>query len=202
VVYSSPWAWNDVVASWSWPDHVGEPVVIEVYADADEIELLLNGRSIGKAPAGRDHRYRAEFETTYEPGELVAVAWRDGDEVGRTTLRSADGPVALDLMVDRTEIAADPSDLAYVAITVVDGGGALQNSRDRAVTVAVDGAGVLQGLGSANPVTEERFIESTCTTFDGRALAVIRPIDEGVITVTVTADGCEPQTARIEARSM
>jgi len=202
VVYSSPWAWNDVVASWSWPGHVGEPVVIEVYADADEIELLLNGRSIGKAPAGRDHRYRAEVETTYEPGELVAVAWRDGDEVGRTTLRSADGPVALDLMVDRTEIAADPSDLAYVAITVVDGGGALQNSRDRAVTVAVDGAGVLQGLGSANPVTEERFIESTCTTFDGRALAVIRPIDEGVITVTVTADGCEPQTARIEARSM
>src|SRR6185436_2472103 len=81
IVHSSPWGWSDVVESWSWPEHVDAPVTIEVYADGDELELLLNERSLGKAPVGRDHRYRAEFETTYEPGELVAVAWRDGTEV-------------------------------------------------------------------------------------------------------------------------
>jgi len=199
VAYASPWAWSDVVASWSWPYQVGAPVTVEVYADADEVELLLNQRSIGKAPAGRDQRYRAEFETTYEPGELVAVAWRDGVELGRTTLRSAAGPVVLDVATDRSEIAAEPSDLAYVAITLVDDAGALQNAHDREVSVSVDGPAVLQGLGSANPATEERFGDSTCTTFDGRALAVIRPIGAGTITATVTADGCEPQTVRIEA---
>jgi beta-galactosidase len=68
--------------------------------------------------------------------------------------------------------------------------------------VTVDGPGVLQGLGSANPVTEESFTDSTCTTFDGRALAVIRPTGEGSITVTITADGCDTQHARIEARSL
>jgi len=200
VAYSSPWAWSDVVASWSWPDHVGVPVTIEVYADADEVELLLNGRSLGKAPGGRDHRYRAEFETAYEPGELVAVAWRDGAELGRTTLRSADGPVRLQVDADRREGDATPFDLASLAIAVVDDAGEIQNTLDRAVTVTVDGPGVLQGLGSANPVTEERFTDSTCTTFDGRALAVIRPTGAGTISVTVTADGCNPATVSVEAR--
>jgi len=201
IVHSSPWGWSDVVGSWSWPDHIGRPTVIEVYADADEVELLLNGRSLGKAPAGRAHRYRAEFEVAYEPGELVAVARRDGDEIGRTSLVSANGPVELAVDVDRAEIIANPSDLAYVAITLVDDAGALCNTLDREVTVTVDGPGGLQGLGSANPVTEERFTESTCTTFDGRALAVIRPTGVGTITVTVAADGCESQAAAIEAQA-
>ena len=70
-------------SSWSWAGHEGAPVVVEVYADADEVELLVNGRSLGRQPAGAEHRFRAEFETTYEPGELEAVAWRDGEEIGR-----------------------------------------------------------------------------------------------------------------------
>ncbi len=92
VVHQSPWAWNDVVSSWSWAGHEGAPVTVEVYADADEVELLLDGRSLGRGPAGAANRFRAEFETTYEPGVLEAVAWRDGKEVGRTSLRSAAGP--------------------------------------------------------------------------------------------------------------
>ena len=199
VVHSSPWAWSDVVSSWSWPDHIGQAVVVEVYADADEVELLLNEHSLGKAPAGRDHRYRAQFDTEYEPGELVAVALRDGVEIGRTSLVSATGPVQLALDVDLTAISAHAFDLAYVAITLVDGAGSLANTADRAVTVTVDGPGVLQGLGSANPVTEERFTDTTCTTFDGRALAVIRPTAAGTITVTVAADGCTSQFVTIEA---
>jgi beta-galactosidase len=200
VVHSSPWAWTDVVGSWSWPDHVGKPVTVEVYADGDEVELLLDGRSIGRAPAGREHRYRAEFELTYEPGELVAIARRDGKELGRTALRAADGSVLLEVAADRSEIAADPSDLAYVTITFADADGSLANTADRRVEVAVDGPGVLQGLGSADPATEESFTGRACTTFDGRALAVIRPTGAGTITVTVAADGCDPQTVRIGAR--
>ena len=198
-MHSSPWAWCDVVGSWSWPDHIGSPVVIEVYADADEVEVLLSGRSLGTAPVGRGARYRAEFETEYEPGELVAVARRDGEEIGRASLVSATGPVEVAVDVDLTTIRAHAFDLAYVAITLVDASGSLYNTLDRAVTVTIDGPGMLQGLGSANPVTEERFTDTTCTTFDGRALAVIRPTGAGTITVTVEADGCEPRSVAIEA---
>ena len=64
----------------------------------------------------------------------------------------------------------------------------------------VDGPGVLQALGSANPATEEGFTETSCTTFDGRALAVVRPTGAGQITVRATAEGCEPQQVVIDAR--
>ena len=200
IAHASPWAWPDLVSSWTWPSHEGAPVTVEVYADADEVELLLDGRSLGRQPAGPDHRYRAAFEATYEPGALEAVATRDGEEVGRSALRTATGPVQLQLSADRSEISADPSDLAYVTLELVDDAGSLHTASDRRITVAVDGPGALQGLGSGHPSSSESFTTSECTTFDGRALAVVRPTGGGAITVAASADGCEPQTVRIDAR--
>jgi beta-galactosidase len=200
VSHASPWAWPDVVSSWSWAGHEGAPVTVDVYADAEEVELLLDGRSLGRAPAGQQHRFRATFETVYEPGVLEAVARRDGDETGRTSLRSASEPVVLGASVDRTAIRADPSDLAYVSLGLVDREGSIHTTAGRRVTVSVDGPGVLQGLGSASPCTEEGFTATSCTTFDGRALAVVRPTGAGTIVLTASAEGCEPQTVRIEAR--
>ncbi|CAI7976517.1 beta-galactosidase [Frankia sp. Hr75.2] len=193
------WSWSDSVSSWSWNGHEGRPVRLEVYSAADEIELLINGRRVGTAPAGEKNRFRAEFETVYEPGEIVAVAYTGGRETGRTSLRSATGEVHLDAATDRTRITADDTDLAYVALTLVDGAGNLYNTADRKVAVEVTGPAVLQGFGSADPRTTENFFDTVRTTFDGRALAVIRPTAPGSITVTATAEGCEPSTVRIEA---
>ncbi len=164
------------------------------------MELLLDGRSLGSQPAGAEHRFRAEFETTYEPGLLEAVARRDGAEVGRTNLRSASGSVMLDVRADRKEIAADLDDLAFVEIGLVDESGTLVHRppTDRSRSSSTVPA-CLQGLGSANPCTEERFTESACTTFGGRALAVVRPTGAGTINVTVVADGCDPLEVRIDA---
>ena len=67
-------------------------VMVEVYADADEVELLVNGTSHRPAPAGDEHRFRAEFDTAYDPGQLEAVAWRGGEEVGRTQPAVGDRP--------------------------------------------------------------------------------------------------------------
>ena len=120
------------------------------------------------------------FDTSYEPGELEAVAWRDGEEVGRTSLRSATGPVRLDVRADRTEISADPSDLAFVEMTPR---GRRRHRRASPPTAwspsRSTGPGVLQGLASGRPATEEPYTGATCTTFDGRALAVIRPTGPG-----------------------
>ncbi len=199
VTHASPWSWSDVVSSWSWAGHEGQPVVIEVYADADAVELLVNGQSLGQQPVGADNRFRAEFNTTYDPGELEAVAWRAGEEVGRMSLRSADGPVRLEARSDRNEIRADPGDLAFVELILLDEAGTTVTSADRLVTVEVEGSGVLQGLASGRPDPEEPYTGSACTTFDGRALAVVRPTGSGTITVRVTADDVEAQELRIEA---
>jgi beta-galactosidase len=197
--FRGPWSWSDTVSSWTWTGHEGEPVRVEVYAGADEIELTVNGRSVGRAPAGAAHRYVAAFETTYEPGEIVAVASRNGAEAGRTALRTATGDVLLHVHCEQRDVAADGRDVAYVDVALVDGNGALYNTADRKVSVELDGPGVLQGFGSANPKTEERFSDPVHTTFDGRALAVIRPTGAGTITAHVSADGGPTQTVEITA---
>ena len=114
--------WLEGLASWSWPGHEGSPVTVDVLSDADEVELLVNGSSIGRQPTGEANRFRTKFDTTFEPGEIVAVAYRDGSEVGRTALRSGTGLAGIDVRADRSEIRADDTDLAYVTITLVDDG--------------------------------------------------------------------------------
>jgi beta-galactosidase len=193
------WTFTDAIASWSWPGSEGHPITVEVYADADEVELLVNGESAGRAAVGEAHPFLASLDTTYTPGELVAVAYRDGAETGRCTLTSASGPVRLAVQVDRTRIEATDRDLAYIDIALVDADGNLHAGEDRAVTVAVNGPAGLQGLGSGNPRTEETFGAPTHDTYDGRALAVIRPTGAGTITVTVSAKDCDDRTVTIEA---
>ena len=105
----------------------------------------------------------------------------------------------LDVRVDRSLVDADDRDLAYVEIVLVDADGNVHIGEDRAVTVAVDGPAVLQGFGSGNPCTEETFGSPTHDTFDGRALAVIRPTGPGTITVTVSTKDCDDRTVTIEA---
>jgi beta-galactosidase len=193
------WTFTDAIASWSWSGYEGKPITVEVYADADEVELLLNRDAVGRAKVGESHPFVAIVETTYAPGELVAVTYRDGAETGRCTLASASGPVQLDVQVDRERIDATDRDLAYVDIALVDADGNLHSSDDRPVMVVVEGPAVLQGLGSGNPCTEETFGSDTHDTYDGRALAVVRPTGPGAITVTVSAKDCDDRIVTIES---
>jgi beta-galactosidase len=189
ITMQSPWAWSDSVSSWTWPGFEGAPVTVEVYADADEVALLRGGTEVARSTVGGTKPMLASLETVYEPGVLTAVAYRAGVETGRTSLTSATGPALLTAEVDRASIRDDDTDLAYVAIELRDAAGILFTGSDRSVQVDVTGAGVLAGLGSGNPKTAERFDSTTRTTFDGRALAVIRPTGPGAITITVTSDG-------------
>jgi len=133
---------------------------------------------------------------------LVAVARRGGAEVARTVLRSSSGPVRIRARADRDILRADDTDLAFVAIELIDSHGTLATVHDRAITVEVAGAGVLQALGSARPVTAERFDAGTRMTFDGRALAVVRPTSVGEITVTVEGEDLDPVALVLRAETV
>jgi beta-galactosidase len=199
VVHSSPWSFPDVIISWTWPGYESKPIQVEVYSDADEVELLVNGRSCGRLPAGAKHDLRATFDTCYEPGEVEAVAWRDGNPAERTVLRTANGPVRLSAQADRRDITASTVDAAFVQIHLVDEAGEIYHGVDRPVAVTVEGPGTLQGMASANPRAEEAFTGATCTSYEARVLAVVRPTGVGQITITARAQDCEPQTISITA---
>ena len=196
----APWGWSDSISSWTWPGCEGRAIAVEVYADAEEVALLIDGAEIARARIGLELPMHAVLETTYRPGALEAVVYRAGRETGRTALTTAGEDIELGVRVDRAEIRDDDDDLAYVAIELQDSAGRLVTSADRSVTVDVRGAGELAGMCSADPKTEERFDSSTWRTFDGRALAVVRPAGSGSIVVTVSAQGLDPQSIEIEVR--
>ena len=157
VAIAPPWAWSDTVASWTWPGAEGGVTTVEVYADADEVELRLNGATLARKKVGDHLAFRVEFEVTYQPGELSAIAYRNGVETGRATLHTARAGSRLRLSCDRPELAADTHDLAFVEVALVDADGRLCTSEDREIAVLVEGAGVLAGFGSANPVNPARM---------------------------------------------
>lgn len=191
--HGGPWSWEDAVSSWSWPVELGTPMVVSVYSADDEVELELNGRSLGTQPAGRPHRYRASFTVPYEPGRLVAIARADGRETERFELTTAEGPLSVTARPDRDVIGSTPDDLAFIDIELSSSSGIVPVGADRAFRVTVDGPAVALGVGSARPATHETFDPGTeHTLFDGRAQAVIRPTGPGVVTIRVEADGCEP----------
>lgn len=197
VAHSGPWSWADVERSWTWPGADGRPVTLEVYADADEVSASVDGEPLGSA---RVEGFRARIDAVYRPGRLEVVAHRGGVEVGRDVLVTAAEPAALRLTVDRGGIRADPADLAFVTIEVVDGAGTLHPHADRAVTVTVTGPAVLAGVASGNPCADESFTGPVVTPFGGRALAVVRPTGPGAVTLTVRSAGLPDATADLEVR--
>ena len=191
------WAFFDGIASWTWTGCEGQETTVRVCAPADSVRLFLNGAEIGEAPVSD---FVAEFPVTYQPGVLTAVAVKDGQEIGTASLETAGDGLTLRVQADRTELTGGDRDLSYLDISLTDERGIVRNRDDRPVRVTVSGAGKLAGLGSANPEGTDSFRADTAVTFDGRAQAVIRPEGTGQITVTVEAEGTEPQTVTLQVR--
>lgn len=191
------WDFVDGISSWTWNGSEGKAVEVEIYGVGNRAELFVNDEKVGEAAL---EEYKATIETTYQPGQLTAVCYENGAETGRYELRTAKESVHLCVKADRTELQADDTDLSYVEITLRDEDGVLHTCADRMVTVKIEGAGILAGLGSAKPTSEEYFCDGAFETFEGRLLAVIRPTETGVIRLTVEAESCESKEIEIIAK--
>jgi beta-galactosidase len=182
----SAWRTTDAVESWAWRRMGGRTAEIEVYATEDEVELMLNGRSLGRKRAGASRGFVARYSAPYEPGSLTAVGYRDGVAVSRTTLHSADSELRLRLDAENGHALADGRDLAFVGISIVGSNGVREMLADDSVSVEVTGPGDLVALGTAAPATDESFLADVTKTYRGRALAVIRTREEiGTVRVHV-----------------
>lgn len=195
---NTPWSVPETVESWTWAGYEGKPVNVSIYASGDEVALLCNGREIHRAPAGKNHRFQATFETVYEPGELTAISYTEGQETGRFTLVTAKESLNLRTKLNRTQLLADGDDLAYLTIELVDEDGIVYMDRDRKILLMVEGSVVLQGFGSADPFSTENFFDTERTTYRGRLLAALRGTQNGTAKVTVTCEGCEPVTCMLQ----
>lgn len=195
-----PWGWEPVESRWSFPGDEGKPVRVDVYSDADEVELVINGASQGKKPAGPAVKLITSFDVVYEAGTIEAIAYKAGVETARETLATAGAPVSVKLTVDRENLKAEYGDLAYITVEAVDQNGASVSYAEDEISFDVSGNGELIAVGSGKPDSEEPFPANRRRLYQGKALAVIRSNGiPGETTLTARADGL--QTAKCTIRA-
>ena len=184
----TPWVISDAAASWNWDGMEGKPAIVEVYAQGDEVELLLNETSLGKKAAGKEARFRTLFETTYEPGILTAISYENGHEIGRNELATAG--CERTLCVEKEEYVGlknAKQELVYVQVEMRDQNGVLVADDNQKITLSVDGEVEVLGFGSGNPKPNYNFNEGVTELFGGRAQIIVKK-PEGKATLTVTAE--------------
>lgn len=185
------WRGTNAMASWAWNGCEGNKAIVEVFTDAAVIELLINGKSLGKKKV---KNCVAKFKTKYASGKIEAVAYDvTGREVSRSVLESATGKLSICAAPEAE--TAKAGDVVYVNVAIVGENGVVESNADRKLTVTVEG-GELLAFGSANPRTEESFDADTYTTYYGTALAAVRVGGAGCTKVTVS-DGTEAAVAQI-----
>lgn len=184
----TPWVISDAAASWNWDGMEGKPAIVEVYAQGDEVELLLNGTSLGKKAAGKEAGFRTLFETTYEPGILTAISYENGHEIGRNELATAG--CERTLCVEKEEYVGlknAKQELVYVQVEMRDQNGVLVADDNQKITLSVDGEVEVLGFGSGNPKPNYNFNEGVTELFGGRAQIIVKK-PEGKAILTVTAE--------------
>jgi beta-galactosidase len=221
-LYQSVWTKKPMVhvlPHWNWESMSGQPIPVMVYTNAEEAELFLNGKSLGRKkrfsepvelPVGPNisqdrkysTKYRLEWQVPFEPGALKAVAYSGGSEVAQDERRTAGAPAKLSLVPDRNTIASDGDDLSFVTVRVEDQDGNLCPSADNLVKFRISGAGTIQAVDNGNAATTEPFHADYRKAFSGLALLIVRskPGARGRIELEAASEGLASAKTGIETR--
>jgi beta-galactosidase len=184
-----------VFPHWNWHGKEGQEISVWAYSNLDEIELLLNGKSLGVKKVPR--LGHVEWKVAYAPGVIEARGRRDGQTV-LTERRETTGPARkIRLTADRTEIAADRQDVVILTVEALDEKGRLVPTADNKLAFHITGAGQLIGVGNGDPNCQESDREPKRSLFNGLAQVIIQSTDEaGKILIEAVEDGSAGQTLR------
>jgi beta-galactosidase len=183
------WAWVDELESWTWDVPPLTPLRVRTYTTGDQVELFLNGAPAGVVSLTESSKRIATFDVPFAPGSLVAVASKEGREIGRKQLTTSGAPAALRLRTDRRQLTTSRDDLAHVIVEIVDHEGNLCPDAVVKVQFGVTG-GTLIGVDNGHPANVDSFKRPRRHTFHGRALAIIRPPKKvGQVTINAFAAG-------------
>jgi beta-galactosidase len=191
-----------VAANWNWQGHGNKPLEVNVYSSCQEVELFLNGRSLGKKETNRSTSFTATWFVPYQAGVLKAIGYDAGKPVNSSELSSAKPPTRIKLTPDRTRIAADGQDLSYITVELLDGHGVRNPNAENLIKFTLAGPGHIVGVGNANPVSTESYQQPQRKAWQGRCLLIIKSDKQaGQITVRASAEGLVPAEVVLHANA-
>lgn len=201
-MYQSEWT-NKIVLHlfphWNWK--AGQNVdVWAYYNNADEVELFLNGKSLGtKKKMGDD--LHIMWRVPFEAGTLKAISRKNGKTVKETTIQTAGNPTQLKLTADRNIIAADGNDLSFVTVDITDKNGVLSPNANNEIQFSLKGNGKIVGVCSGDPVSHESYKGTKHTALNGKCLVIIQAGNKAEkLELTASAKGLKSNTIIITVK--
>ncbi|WP_289039849.1 glycoside hydrolase family 2 TIM barrel-domain containing protein [uncultured Zobellia sp.] len=211
-LYQSQWTTEPMVhvlPHWNWEGKEGEEIPVFAYTNCDEVELIVNGKSLGKKVKGVDttdipaefrgfekgmytSKYRLSWKVPFQPGSLRVIGYKDGKAVAEKIINTAKKASKIRLTADRSQISADGKDLSFIEVDITDTDGNLVPLADNQVQFSVEGPGILAAVGNGNSASLESFQDTKIKAFNGKCLLVIKSTEAaGNITVSATSNGLE-----------
>lgn len=190
-MYQSEWTNQNVLhifPHWNW-----EPgKIVDVWAyynNADEVELYLNGKSVGvKKKTGDD--LHIMWRLKYEPGTLKAVSRKNGKVVLTREIKTAGAPAKIELSADRRTIKADGNDLSFITARILDKDGNVVPDADNTINFTINGEAFIRATDNGNPVSHESFQTTNRKAFHGLGLAIIQSkLKVGIVSIKAECNG-------------
>jgi beta-galactosidase len=189
-----------LLADWTPKDLSPHTENLEVYTNAEEVELFLNGKSLGVEKLHPDAS-PITYKVPFEPGTLKAVARNGGKVVATQELKTAGKAARLEFTADGAKtLTPEWNDVRYLTATLVDDAGTPIPDSETVVHFATKGPVSIVGVDNGNMVDHDSFVGTQRRLYDGNAFAIVRATaSSGAITVTATAEGVAPATVTLTA---
>lgn len=191
-MFAGNWAWTDTQHSWTWPESENQSTTVEVYSNADEVELILNGHSLGRKKQGESSiKNYFKWQLKYVPGRLEAISYVAGKAVGKDEIHTTKPATKIQITAENKTQDLKQS-LHYFNITAVDANGELDINCLSHIKVTVTGDAELKAVTTGNPMPDDKYVSNNHDLYQGRALVIIQ---------TNTETNSKPSVATIHVSS-
>ncbi len=190
---------QSVFPDWTPANTTAHEETVEVYSNCAEVELTLNGKSLGTKPLPEDASARV-WTVPFESGTIRAIGRNKGKMVASEELRTAGKPAGIALATDHPHLRTDWNDVSYITAQIVDDKGVLTPSAAGLVQFNISGPGVIVALDNADNASHELFQTDARHAYQGRMVAIVRATGAGRINLSASAEGLASGSLGIDAR--
>lgn len=196
--YLKSW-WTDepvlhILPHWNLQGHEGENIDLWVYSNCDEVELIVNGKNLGRKPMPKNGHL--SWTAIYQPGTVKAMGYKNGKKILTRNVETTGDPTRISLTADRSVIRADNCDVAVFRVELQDKKKRLVPTACDDLMITVNGPVRILGVGNGDPAYQstERPVDINARTyqvkaFNGLAQILLQSTGEsGEGTLTVGAD--------------
>lgn len=190
-----------IIPHWNFPDRVGKVTPVFVYSTGDEVELFLNGISLGKKVKGR-YEYRFKWEDVkYVPGELKAIAYKKGKVWAKDSIKTTGEAISLYAETDRNRINSEKEELAFITVKILDSEGLIVPIADNLIKCRLEGEGMIVATDNGDPTCLVPFYDTERKAFNGYMLVIVRANKgkKGKLKLIIESNGLIGTSIEVEA---